>query len=319
MTRPRILITRILPDAVMARADRLGDVTALSGGEKLTAAQAADALGDYDGILAWHGDAFTAAAFDGGPHRCRVVANFGAGYDHIDAEAARAAGVAVSNTPGAVSDATADIAMLLTLMTLRRAGEGERILRRGDWRGWGPTEMLGQHATGKTIGIIGMGGIGKAVAKRAHFGFGMDVVFYNRSRIAEFGVPSRQLGSLGEVLAAADIVVVALASNPQTRHFVGAGELKAMKPSAHLVNISRGEIVDEQALISALKDGVIAGAGLDVYEFEPDVPADLIAMENVALLPHLGTAALEVRESMGFMALDNLAAGLEGRPLPNAV
>jgi lactate dehydrogenase-like 2-hydroxyacid dehydrogenase len=204
-------------------------------------------------------------------------------------------------------------------MAARRAGEGERLVRAGKWEGWHPTQMLGLHVTGKTVGIIGMGRIGKAIAKRCHFGFDMDVVFYNRSQVAEAGVPARQLATIQDVMAVADIVVVAVPGGAATHHIINAAALGAMKPTAFLVNIARGDVVDEAALIAALRDNRIAGAGLDVYEKEPIVPDELRAMENVVLLPHLGTAALEVRVSMGLMAVDNLKAFFNGQPLPNAV
>jgi lactate dehydrogenase-like 2-hydroxyacid dehydrogenase len=245
--------------------------------------------------------------------------NFGVGYNHIDVVAARAAGIQVSNTPGAVTDATADIAMTLILMTARRASAGEAMLRAGQWTGWAPTQLLGMHVSGKTLGVIGMGRIGKAIAKRCHFGFGMNVVCFNRSEVQEFEVPCHQLDSVDEVMEHADVVVLALPATPQTRHLINADKLAQMQSHAVLVNIARGDIIDEAALIDALQQGQIAGAGLDVYEFEPRVPQALIDLPNCSLLPHLGTAALEVRESMGFMALDNLRAFLDGVPLPNAI
>lgn len=202
-------------------------------------------------------------------------------------------------------------------MTARRAGEAERILRAGKWEGWGPVQMLGTHVTGKRVGIVGLGRIGKAIARRCHFGFGMEVVFANRSQVADPGLPARQV-PLDEAMAA-DFVVVAVPGGPATHHLIGAGAFAAMRPEGIFVNISRGDVVDEAALIEALRAGRIKGAGLDVYEFEPKVPAELVALENVTLLPHIGTAALEVREAMGMMAVDNLVAHLEGRPLPNAV
>jgi gluconate 2-dehydrogenase len=216
-----------------------------------------------------------------------------------------------------VTDATADIALTLILMTARRAGEGERLLRAGRWEGWHPTQMLGMHVSGKRLGIIGMGRIGKAIARRCQAGFGMEVVFFNRSPVADPGVPARQV-PMAEAMAA-DIVVVAVPGGPATHHLINAAAISHMQPHALFVNISRGDVVDEAALIEALTAGRIAGAGLDVYEFEPQVPAALTAMENVTLLPHLGTAALEVRQNMGMMAVDNLVAFAEGRPLPNAV
>jgi lactate dehydrogenase-like 2-hydroxyacid dehydrogenase len=317
--KPSILITRRLPDNVLAAAHTMGHVTLNDRETPLTVAEAAHALTQYDAILPTLGDGFSAAAFEGGPHRCKLLANFGVGYNHIDAGAARTAGIAVTNTPGAVTDATADIALTLMLMSCRRAAEGERLVRAGQWAGWQPTQMLGLHMTGKVLGIIGMGRIGKAIAKRAHYGFDMQVVFHNRSAVAEPGMPAHQLGSLHAVMAAADVVVAAVPASPETHHLIDADALAAMKHGAHFINIARGDIVDEAALIDTLQKGRIAGAGLDVYEFEPAVPDALRALENLVLLPHLGTAALEVREAMGLMALDNIAAHLAGAPLPNPV
>ena len=196
-------------------------------------------------------------------------------------------------------------------MTARRAGEGERLVRAGNWEGWHPTQLLGQHVSGKTLGIIGMGRIGEAIAHRCHYGFGMDVVFFNRSP-KQTSVPARQMESIEDVASSCDILVVALPGGPTTRHLINATTFEAMQPHAIFVNIARGEIVDETALITALDKGQIAGAGLDVYEFEPKVPDALIARENVTLLPHLGTATLEVRTAMGMLAVENLEAFAAG-------
>ncbi len=316
----RVLMTRDLPEAVQAPARARFDLVVRRNTQPLTPEEVVAALTDYDAVLPTLGDRFDAAAFARVPHpRATLLANFGVGYNHIDVAAARAAGVAVTNTPGAVTEATADTAMTLILMTCRRAGEGERMVRAGRWEGWHPTQLLGFHVSGKTVGIIGMGRIGKAIAARCHHGFGMKVVFHNRSPVADPGMPARQLGSLAELMGAADIVVIAVPGGAETRHLVDATALAAMKPTGYLVNIARGDVIDEAALIAALEAGALAGAGLDVYEFEPKVPAALIAMENVTLLPHLGTAALEVRIGMGLMAVDNLLAWDEGRPLPNPV
>lgn len=313
----RLLITRPLPDPVIQRAKAHFDVTARKATTPLTADELRQALAEYDLVLPTLGDLFSAAVFADIPRpRARFLANFGVGYNHIDVAAARAAGIEVSNTPGAVTDATADIAMTLILMTARRAGEGERLVRRGDWQGWHPTQMLGLHVTGKTIGIIGMGRIGQAIARRAHFGFAMPVLFHNRSPLNP-GLPATQAPI--ETVLKADIVVIAVPGGPATRHLINAELLAQMRPDALLINIARGDVVDETALAAALKSGQIAGAGLDVYEREPTIHPDLLTMENVTLLPHLGTAALEVRTAMGMMALDNLIAFADGRPLPNPV
>ncbi|MDT0681752.1 D-glycerate dehydrogenase [Roseicyclus sp. F158] len=315
----RILITRRLPDRVLEMAHTLGEVVVDEERAAYGPRDAGAALGEYDAIVPTLGDAFTEAAFAGGPHRTKILANFGAGFGHIDVEAAARAGIVVSNTPGAVTEATADIALTLMLMSCRRASEGESLLRSGKWTGWTPTQLLGLHMSGKTLGVIGMGRIGRSVAARAHHGFGMDIAFWNRSPDRDAGVPARQLGRIEEVMSAADVVVIALAAGPGMTGIIGADQIAAMRPHAHLVNIARGELVDEGALIAALEGGWIAGAGLDVYETEPDVPAALRRLPNVSLLPHLGTAALEVREAMGMMALDNVRAALEGREPPNRV
>lgn len=317
----KLLITRSMPETVVRRAMERFDVTWRNRPVPMGPADLKAALSTYDAVLPTLGDMFAAEVFGGpafetGTPRARILANFGVGYNHIDVAAARAAGVAVTNTPGAVTDATADIALTLILMTARRAGEGERLVRRGDWTGWHPTQMLGLHVTGKRLGVIGMGRIGQAIARRCHFGFGMEVVFHNRSPV-DPGLPARQV-DLAEALAA-DVVVVAVPGGPATRHLIGAEAFAQMAPHAILINIARGDVVEEAALVAALKAGQIAGAGLDVYEFEPKVSPELLAMENVTLLPHLGTAALEVREAMGMMAVDNLFAWAEGRPLPNPV
>ncbi len=314
----KLLITRRLPDAVLDAAKARFDVTLRDRTDPLSDRELRIALRDYDAVLPTLGDRFQPDVFADVPQpRAKILANFGVGYNHIDVDAARAAGIAVTNTPGAVTDATADIAMTLILMTARRAGEGERMLRAGQWGGWGPTQMLGTHVSGKTVGIIGMGRIGKAIARRCHAGFGMEVIFFNRSPVADAGVPARQV-TMAEAMGA-DFVVIAVPGGKATHHLMNAEAFAAMKPSGIFVNISRGDVVDESALIATLQAGKIAGAGLDVYEFEPQVPAPFLTMENVTLLPHLGTAALEVRENMGMMAVANLIAHLEGRDLPNRV
>lgn len=313
----RLLVTRRLPDRVIEAAAARFDLVLRDRTAPLSAEELRDSLRDFDLILPTLGDRYRADVFADVPQpRARLLANFGVGYNHIDVAAARAAGVAVTNTPGAVTDATADIALALILMTARRLGEGERLVRAGKWEGWHPVQMLGAHVTGKTVGILGFGRIGKAIARRCHFGFGMQVVYHNRSAVAA-DFPARQVDMATAMTA--DFVVAAVPGGPATRHLVDAKALSCMKKSGIFVNISRGDVVDEAALIEALRAGRIAGAGLDVYEFEPEVPAALRAMENVTLLPHLGTACLEVREAMGMMAVDNLVAFAEGRDLPNPV
>ena len=308
-----------MPARVVAQAETHFDVEMRDDNAPLKPGQMRGALALYDGILPTLGDMFSAEVFaDAEGSRCRILANFGVGYNHIDVAAARAAGIAVTNTPGTVTDATADIALMLILMSARRAGEGERMLRAGRWTGWNPTQMLGTHVTGKTVGIVGMGRIGQAIARRCRHGFGMEVLYYNRSEKA-VDIPSRQVESLAALAGEADFLVAAVPGGAETEGLIGAEVLAAMKPTAHLVNIARGDVVDEAALIDALREGRIAGAGLDVYAREPEVPEVLRKMENVTLLPHLGTAALEVREAMGLMAVENLRAFFAGEVLPNPV
>ena len=312
-----LYLTRPLPDRVVSAAQERFNVTMRELTSPLKKGEMRAALVLYDVVIPTLGDLFNAEVFDGMEGaRCRLLANFGVGYNHIDVEAARAVGIAVTNTPGAVTEATADIALMLMLMSARRAGEGERLVRSGKWTGWHPTQMLGLHLGGKTCGIVGMGRIGEAIARRAHYGLGMKVIYHNRST-KQIETPSRQVGNLDELLQAADCVVLAVPGSAGTRHLISARELGLMRPHAHLINIARGDVVDEEALITALESGEIAGAGLDVYEHEPDVPKALCTRENVTLLPHLGTAALDVREEMGMMALANAIAHLDGEPLPN--
>lgn len=316
----RVWITRPLPDVVLDAARAFAsDLVVRTETLPLEAGELRAALADYDVVLPTLGDAFSAEVFADVPTpRCKLLANFGVGYNHIDVAAAASAGVQVSNTPGAVTDATADIGVMLMLMSARRAGEGERMVRAGAWPGWHPTQMLGLHMSGKRVGIVGMGRIGQAIARRCHFGFGMDVAYVARSpKDLEF--PAQQMANVAALARVVDFLVVAVPGGADTHHLINGDVLEAMQPHAHLVNIARGDVVDEAALIAALQGGQIAGAGLDVYEHEPRVPEALMRLENVTLLPHLGTAALEVRTAMGLMAVDNIAAFVTGQDVPNAV
>ena len=315
----KLLIARPMTAAVEARAHAEFDVEIRRNTLPLSMDEMLRALTSFDVVVPTLGDRFSKQIITQVPIlRCKLLANFGVGYNHIDVNAARAAGISVTNTPGAVVDATADIAMTLLLSTARRAGEGERLVRAGDWHGWHPTQMLGHHVTGKRVGIVGMGRIGQAISRRCHFGFGMSVTYLSRSR-KEMEFPAEYVPDLDVLAAAVDFLVIAVPGGAETRHLINAQVLEAMNTSGILINIARGEVVDEVALISALQSGKIAGAGLDVYEFEPVVPQALREMQNVTLLPHLGTAAEEVRTDMGHMALDNVAAFVAGRLLPNPV
>lgn len=313
----KLLVTRPMTDRATA-AIRARFEADFRDNTPLTQGEAAQAMRDYDVIMPTLGDAFTAGAF-AGPLRCKLLANFGAGYNHIDIAAADAAGIAVTNTPDVVTNATADLAMTLILMVLRRASEGERLVRAGQWSGWNPTQLLGRDVTGRSVGIVGMGRIGKAIARRCHLGFGMEVLFYNRSPVSALDVPARQVPDLHDLLRASDIAVIAVPGGAGTRGLIGAAELSALGANSVLINIARGDVVDEAALIAALNAGTIAGAGLDVYAAEPHVPPALIDAPNATLLPHLGTATDEVRTDMALRALANLVAHAEGQGLPDRV
>ena len=314
----RVLISREMPLEVVRLVEAKFDITRRQSDFPMTALEAQAAMAEYDAILATFGDNFSATAFEGlHDAPCKLVANFGVGINHIDVAAAQRAGIRVTNTPGVVTEATADIALTLMLMTCRRASEGERMVRAGDWHGWGPTQLLGMHMSGKTVGIIGMGRIGQAIAQRCRLGFGMPIVFFNRSEKTIEGCT--QFPSIQAVMQACDIAVVALPGGADTHHMIEAQALSALRPHAVLVNIARGDVIDEAALIAALSAGQIAGAGLDVYENEPLVPQSLKDMQNVTLLPHMGTSTLEVRLDMGVMAVANLTALANGHDLPNQV
>lgn len=316
----KVLIARRMTADVEAYAKTTFDADIRMETAPMSEGEMVAALRDYDVVMMSLGDQFSAEVFaEAEPAlRCKLLANFGVGFNHIDVAAANAAGVAVTNTPGAVTDATADIALTLMLMTARRAGEGERAVRAGNWDGWHPVQFLGTHLSGKHVGILGMGRIGQAIAQRCHFGFGMDISYFARSD-KELPHPAKRCADVMALAAEVDFLVVAVPGGAETQHLVNADVLDAMKSQGFLINIARGEVVDEAALIAALDARQIAGAGLDVYEFEPNVPEALRRFENVTLLPHLGTAAEEIRSDMGHMALKNIDAFVAGQALPNLV
>ncbi|MBW9056643.1 2-hydroxyacid dehydrogenase [Rhizobium mesosinicum] len=322
MSKPRILVTRRWPAAVEAVLAERFDVTLNSDDLPLGENELRLALSIYDAVLPTVSDRLPAAVFEGASIVTKILGNFGVGYNHIDVAAARAKGIAVTNTPGVLTDCTADIALLLLLSVARRGGEGERQLRAGEWKGWCPTHLVGTKVSGKTLGIIGFGRIGRAFAQRCHFGFGMDVVFFNRSPVdpeeaARYG--ARQLSTVEDVLAAADFVSLHCPGGAENRHLMNAARLATMKPGAFLINTARGDVIDESALIAALESGTLRGAGLDVYEAEPHVPEALRRMENVVLLPHLGSATEETRTAMGMKVVENVTAFFEGREAPDRV
>jgi lactate dehydrogenase-like 2-hydroxyacid dehydrogenase len=281
-----------------------------------------DALRTADALLCTVTDRLTADVLNAEPLRTRLLANFGVGFNHIDTAAAKARGIAVSNTPDVLTEATADIAITLLLMISRRTGEGERHVRAGAWTGWRPTHMLGTQVSGKLLGLVGMGRIARAVAKRAHHGFGMRVIFHDpfppsAAEAAALGAEPRE--SLEDVLSEADFVSLHCPATPETRHLMNRERFALMRRTSFLINTARGDVVDEIALVEALADGTIAGAALDVFEHEPEVTPALLGMENVVLLPHLGSATQETRIAMGRRALDNLRLFFSGAPLRDRV
>ncbi|MEM6487220.1 MAG: D-glycerate dehydrogenase [Pseudomonadota bacterium] len=276
------------------------------------------ALNDYDAVCTTVTDKVTADVL-AAPGRAKVLGQFGVGFNNIDIDAAKAAGLTVTNTPGVLTDATADTALTLLLNVCRRTYEGEGMLRAGAWTGWRPTQLMGVSPQGKTLGIVGMGRIGKAMAKRCVHALDMQVVFYDAFPVADAGVPATQLATVEEVLAAADIVSLHCPGGGDNVHLMNAARFAAMKPGAILVNTARGDVVDEAALVEALRSGHLRGAGLDVFEREPAVTDALLGMPNVCLLPHLGSATIETREAMGFTVLKNLEAFFAGQEPPNRV
>jgi lactate dehydrogenase-like 2-hydroxyacid dehydrogenase len=317
MDRPRIVVTRKLPDAVEARLAEHFDCVFNPDDVALGRDDLVRAIRVADGLLPCVTDPIDAGLLATEGRRVRIVANFGVGVNNIDTAAAKAAGVAVTNTPDVLTDATADLAIALILAATRRMSETEAILRRGDWDGFRPTGWLGMGLQGKTLGIVGMGRIGQATARRAVLGFGMRAIYFNRSAVGPFDFPAEARGEITAVLAEADVVSLHLPGGGSNRGLISAEMLAAMKPTAYLVNTARGDVIDEPALIEALAARRIAGAGLDVFAEEPKVPEALMRLSNVTLLPHIGSATLESRTAMGMLAVDNLVAFFAGQPLPS--
>ncbi|QPC94522.1 D-glycerate dehydrogenase [Mesorhizobium sp. INR15] len=318
MKKPKVIVTRRWPLEVEARLADAFDAAFNRDDVPLEQDELSAALANADALLPTVTDRLGARLFEGGV-KAGILGNFGVGYNHIDIAAAAAAGVVVTNTPGVLTDATADLALTLLLMCARRAGEGERELRAGKWSGWRPTHLCGTHVTGKTIGIVGMGRIGQAVARRCHFGFGMEVVFFDQFPVTGLGFPARQLDTVDDVLAAADFVSLHCPGGGENTHLINTARLARMRPGAFLINTARGDVVDEAALTEALDARLIAGAGLDVFEFEPVVPVALRERDDVVILPHLGSATSETRVAMGLKVIENIAAFFEGRQPPDRV
>ncbi|MGY8996039.1 MAG: 2-hydroxyacid dehydrogenase [Alphaproteobacteria bacterium] len=319
--KPIVIVTRQLPDVIETRMMELFDTRlndddhSMTRDELVAAVKTADILVPTltdridKGILAQAGD------------NLRLIANFGTGVDHIDLAAARERGITVTNTPGVLTEDTADMTMALILDVIRRVSQGERLIRSGEWSGWGPTTMLGHRLWGKRLGIIGMGRIGSAVARRAK-GFGLSIHYHNRRQLpehAEQELEATYWESLDQMLARMDIISVNCPHTPGTFHLLSARRLKLLKTTAVIVNTSRGEVIDEQALTRILRDKQIAGAGLDVFEHEPAVNPKLLALDNVTLLPHMGSATIEGRIDMGEKVIINIKTFADGHKPPDRV
>jgi lactate dehydrogenase-like 2-hydroxyacid dehydrogenase len=322
MTRPTLLVTRHLPDSVLARLRESYDVTLSADDIPLPADQLASAFQKFDAISPTITDKLRAEMLSSPGLKTRIIANFGAGIEHIDIAGAKQAGIVVTNTPDALTEGTAELAILLMLTAARRAGEGERLLRAGKWTGWAPTQLLGMDLRGKTLGLIGFGRIAKETARRARALLDVRIAYYSRTRAPaseEEVLSARYHPSLSSLLSDADIVSLHCPGGAATHHLIDASALKQMKPTSILINTARGSVVDPQALSEALKMRRIAAAGLDVYDGEPNILPALMELENAVLLPHLGSATLETRTAMGMQMADNLDAFFAGRTPPNRV
>ncbi len=311
--KPTVLISRRWPAAVESLLAKQFDTTVNTSDKPLTAVQFRDALSEYDAILPTVTDSIDNRVFDGltaETVRTRIIANYGVGFSHIDIQRAKALGICVTNTPDVLSECTADIAMMLILMVARRAGEGERELRANGWTGWRPTHMMGTRVSGKTLGIVGFGRIGRETAKRAR-GFNMNVVVHNRSAIDPVLLNTFnavQCSSLDELAASADFISLHCPGGAENKHLIDARIIEQMKPDSYLINTARGEVIDEEALIEALQSKRIGGAGLDVFDNEPAINPAFKSLENAVLLPHLGSATNETRNAMGERVIGNLNA-----------
>jgi glyoxylate reductase len=318
---PLVVVTRKLPDRIETRLRELFDVRLNREDRAFGAAELAQAVARAEVLVPTVTDRISAAVIAAAGPQLRLIASFGTGVDHIDLDAAKARGILVTNTPGVLTEDTADTTMALILATMRRLTQGERLVRAGEWEGWSPTSMLGHRPGGKTLAIVGMGRIGTAVARRAR-AFGMAIHYHNRRRLPperEAEVGATWWESLDQMLGQADVVSINCPHTPATFHLLSARRLALLRPHAYLVNTARGEVVDEAALIRALERRELAGAGLDVYAREPEIDRRLLALDNVVCLPHMGSATLEGRIAMGERVLINIRAFVDGHAPPDRV
>jgi glyoxylate reductase len=319
--RPIVHVTRRLPDTIEARMRDLFEARLRKDDTPMTEAELKSAISNCDVFVPTVTDNITKEVIEAASSNLRLIANFGAGTNHIDVAAAYEKGITVTNTPGVLTEDTADLTMALILAVPRRLVEGDRRMRAGEFKGWTPTHMLGHRVRGKALGIIGMGRIGQAVARRAH-AFGLSVHYHNRHRVPkgiEDSLCAKYWEDLDSMLAAVDIVSVNCPSTPATYHLINASRLDLMRPDSYIVNTSRGEIIDEAALANALAEGEIAGAGLDVYENEPEPHPSLLNLPNAILAPHIGSATFESRQEMGEKVLINIRAMMDHHACPDRV
>jgi len=319
--RLSVVVTRRLPDEVETRLSELFDVTLREDDAPMTRSELTAAVRSADILVPTVTDKIDAGLIAQAGDKLKLIANYGAGVDHIDVATARQRGILVSNTPGVLTDDTADIAMALMLAVTRRIPEGLAVMHKGDWQGWAPTALLGRRVGGRRLGILGMGRIGQAVARRAA-AFGMQIHYHNRKRLrpeVEDGLEATYWDSLDQMVARMDVISVNCPSTPSTFHLLNARRLKLLKPSAVIVNTSRGEVIDENALTRMLRAGEIAGAGLDVYEHGTDINPRLRELANVVLLPHMGSATLEGRIEMGEKVIINIKTFEDGHRPPDQV
>ncbi|MFS0735832.1 D-glycerate dehydrogenase [Sphingomonas sp. 1P06PA] len=321
MPSPLVIVTRRLTDAVERRMAELFTVETNHEDADFDRTRLADALARADVIVPTITDELDADLIAAAGPQLKLIANFGNGVDHIDLKAARARGIIVTNTPGVLTEDTADMGMALILSVPRRLAEGEKLVRSGDWKGWSPCHMLGHRIGGKALGIVGMGRIGQAIARRAR-AFGLAIHYHNRHRLP--AVVEQELGAtyypqLDAMLGAVDIVSINCPHTPETHNLIDARRIGLLRPDSYLINIARGEIVDEAALVDALESGRIAGAGLDVFAHEPAIDSRLLASDNVVLLPHMGSATIEGRDATGEKVIANIRAWIDGHRPPDQV
>ena len=305
-----VLVTRKLPSSVLAKLHAIGSVDLYAGDAAIAPGELRARLADADALVCLLTDTIDRAAIDAAP-KLKIIANVAVGYDNVDVAYARSRGIVVTNTPDVLTESVADFTWAMILAITRRLSEGERVVRRGEWKGWGLGFMLGTELQGKQLGLVGVGRIGRAVAERAA-AFKMRVAYTSRS--PQPLAPSHQSLSLDQLLNTSDVVSLHVPLTPETRHLIDKKALTRMKRSAYLINTSRGPIVDEAALAWALREHLLAGAALDVYEHEPAIHPDLLALENVLLVPHLGSATTETRTAMADLAVRNVIAVLSGKP-----